>query len=87
MVVLLGAACASTNLPPIGSTGVSFVPEDDERRLWLATREAEDRIVTAKNEYEESSNMWIRSSTVSLQLRTETRAGNGSGSASARTHD
>jgi predicted Zn-dependent protease len=37
-------ACASTNLPPIGSTA-NFTPEEDERRLWAAASEAEGKII------------------------------------------
>ena len=54
VVVALLAACASTSLPPIGSTGAAFKPEDDEQQLWNAAQEAEDKIVPASRVYDES---------------------------------
>jgi len=50
--VLLLVACLSTNLPPIGSTG-GFTPEEDERQLWQALREAEEKVLPAKAIYED----------------------------------
>lgn len=50
--VLLLVACLSTNLRPIGSTG-GFTPEEDERQLWQALREAEGKVLPANVIYED----------------------------------
>lgn len=52
--ILLLAACLSTNLPPIGSTG-SFTPEDDELQLWQALRQAEGKVLPPKMVFNEPS--------------------------------
>lgn len=52
VALLLLAACLSTNLPPIGSSG-RFAPEDDERQLWLALRQAEEKVLPPKAVYED----------------------------------
>jgi predicted Zn-dependent protease len=54
LIVVFFVACVATNLPPIGSTGAEFTPEEDERRLWLAAREAEDKIVPAVMVYDDA---------------------------------
>src|SRR5258705_3390900 len=51
-VVWLAAACVSTNLPPIGSSGSgAFAPETDERRLWSALEQAEGQVAPPKYLY------------------------------------
>src|SRR5713226_7534317 len=51
-VVWLAAACVSTDLPPIGSSGSgAFALETDERRLWSALEQAEGRVAPAKYLY------------------------------------
>jgi len=52
VAVLLLVACLSTNLPPIGTTN-GFTPEDDERQLWQALREAEGRVLPSKAVFED----------------------------------
>jgi predicted Zn-dependent protease len=55
LAVFVAVGCASTNLPPIGSTGANFAPEEDEQRLWMAARQAEDKIVPPTAVYEDGS--------------------------------
>jgi predicted Zn-dependent protease len=50
--IFLLVACLSTNLPPIGSKG-GFTPEEDERQLWHALREAEQKVLPGNAIYEE----------------------------------
>lgn len=52
--LLLLAACASTNLAPIGREA-QFRPEDDERQLWDAARQAEERVLPARLRYADSA--------------------------------
>ena len=54
VAVAFAAACASTNLPPIGSAA-DFRPEDDERRQWSAAQQAEEHIVPSATVYEEKN--------------------------------
>ena len=51
IAILLLTACVSTNLPPIGSTS-RFTPEDDERQLWQAGRQVEDKVLPPTAVYE-----------------------------------
>ncbi len=51
-IIFLLAACRSTNLPPIGTTG-SFIPEDDELQLWQALRQTEKMVLPPKMVYED----------------------------------
>jgi predicted Zn-dependent protease len=53
VVLCLSVSCVSTNLPPIGTTGAAFRPEEDEQRIWLASREAEARIIPSSFVYED----------------------------------
>src|SRR2546427_4322764 len=56
-VALLLTACLSTNLAPIGApgTGSLFSPENDERELWEATRQAEAQVLSNKSRYEDGA--------------------------------
>jgi predicted Zn-dependent protease len=53
VLVALLVACASTNLPPIGSTGADFKPEEDERGLWGAAQAAEEKIIPEGAAYDD----------------------------------
>jgi Zn-dependent protease with chaperone function len=56
LAALVGiGACVSTNLAPIGRTSGPFVPENDGRQLWEATRQAEDRILPARSVYDDAA--------------------------------
>lgn len=44
LVLLLGAGCATTNLPPISQQGGAFRPEPDEVRLWTDARAEEEKL-------------------------------------------
>ena len=48
-VTLVVVACAFTSVPPVGCPEVDLGAEEDERRLWLVTREAEQMILTTAN--------------------------------------
>ena len=52
--ILLLSACLSTDLSPIGSTR-NFTPEEDERQLWRALRQAEEKVLPPKAVYEDSA--------------------------------
>jgi len=51
-ILVLVAACVSTNLAPIGSSD-TFVAEQDERRLWKAGSEVENKIIPDRMRYDE----------------------------------
>lgn len=51
---ILLSACLSTDLSPIGSKG-SFTPEQDERQLWSALRQAEEKVLPARAVYEDAA--------------------------------
>jgi predicted Zn-dependent protease len=52
VAALLLAACLSTDLAPIGSAG-RFAPENDERQLWQALRQAEEKVLPPRAVYED----------------------------------
>ncbi len=52
-ILLYTAACPSTYLAPIGKDG-SFVPEEDEKRLWNRSKEEQRRIARSGQLYEDA---------------------------------
>lgn len=46
-------SCATTNVPPISSTGAAFRPEKDEKRLWEASRVEEEKLLTKARVYDD----------------------------------
>src|SRR5713101_4647927 len=44
LIAAILAACATTKLPPIGSTPGQFKPEADERALWVKAEKEEDAL-------------------------------------------
>ena len=43
-LLVFGAACVSTKLPPISSSGVDFQPLKDERKMWQLSRDEEAKL-------------------------------------------
>jgi predicted Zn-dependent protease len=51
-IVLALSACLSTALSPIGSSQ-QFTPEEDEKQLWQALRQAEEKVLPPKAIYDD----------------------------------
>ncbi|HEX6199323.1 MAG TPA: M48 family metalloprotease [Thermoanaerobaculia bacterium] len=47
------SACATTQLPPISAAGPGFEPLPDERALWAAARDEEERLLEEVRVYED----------------------------------
>lgn len=52
VVSLLGSACASTKVPPIGAGG-AFTPEADERALWAKAEKEEQALLKKARPYDD----------------------------------
>jgi predicted Zn-dependent protease len=53
IVTLLGPACASPDLVPIGAAGVTFAPDADERALWTAAEKEEAALAARTRRYDD----------------------------------
>jgi predicted Zn-dependent protease len=53
IVALLGASCATRNVPPIGAGGQPFKPEADEVRLWAQAEKEEQALLKKAKAYDD----------------------------------
>ena len=53
LVALLVGACSSRNVAPIGAGGKVFLPESDERALWVQAEKEEEALVKRTKAYED----------------------------------
>ncbi len=53
IISLLGASCASRNVPPIGAGGQPFKPESDEVKLWGAAEKEEAALLKKAKAYDD----------------------------------